>query len=86
MRGDFLLGWKITPVFNISQKEREILAIIKNILNCGTIRARNDGVWVYEVETRNAILYNIIPFFEQFPFLFTKKKKDFLRFMLDTFN
>lgn len=37
-RDDFLIGWKITPVFNISQDEREILAWIKHILKCGTLR------------------------------------------------
>lgn len=79
-RDDYLIGWKVTPVFNISQKERDILAIIKSQLKCGTLRPRNDGVWVYEVETRNAILHNIIPFFDRFPFLSTKKKKDFYRF------
>lgn len=79
-RDDFLIGWKITPVFNISQKERDILAIIKNHLKCGTIRPRNDGVWVYEVDNRTALKTQIIPFFEQFPFLSTKKKKGFVRF------
>lgn len=80
LREDYLIGWKITSVFNISQKERDILAIIKNHLKCGTIRPRNDGVWVYEVETRQAVLHNIIPFFERFPFLSSKKKRDFVRF------
>lgn len=79
-RDDFLIGWKITPVFNISQKERDILALIKNHLKCGTLRPRNDGVWVYEVDNRSMLTNNILPFFKKFPFLSTKKKKDFLRF------
>ena len=79
-RDDFLIGWKITPVFNISQKERDILALIKNHLECGTLRFRKDGVWAYEVETRSALHENILPFFERFQFLSTKKKKDFSRF------
>lgn len=28
-RDDFLLGWKITPVFTVSQKQRDILALSK---------------------------------------------------------
>ena len=80
VRNDYLIGWKITPVFNISQKQRDILAIIKSHLKCGTIRFRKDGVWVYEVENRNALQTQIIPFFEKHPFLSIKKKKDFIRF------
>jgi hypothetical protein len=79
-RDDYLIGWKITPVFNISQKEEQILAIIKHHLNCGTLRFRKDGVWVYEVENKNAIQTQIIPFFKKFSFLSQKKKKDFVRF------
>jgi intein-encoded DNA endonuclease-like protein len=37
-REDYLLGWKITPVFNISQKEKSILALVKHHLECGTLR------------------------------------------------
>ena len=80
VRNDYLLGWKITPVFNISQKERTILSLIKRYLKCGTIRARKDGVWVYEVENRTAFHETIIPFFKKFRFLSQKKKKDFQRF------
>lgn len=79
-RDDFLIGWKISPVFNISQKQRSILAIIKNHLGCGTIRFRNDGVWVYEVDNQKMLINKIIPFFSKFPFLSDKKKKDFSRF------
>jgi len=80
LRLDCLLGWKITPVFNISQKERTILALIKHHLRCGTLRYRKDGVWAYEVETRKALRETIIPFFSTFRFLSEKKKKDFQRF------
>jgi intein-encoded DNA endonuclease-like protein len=79
-RNDYLIGWKITPVFNISQKERDILAIIKNHLQCGTIRFRKDNVWVYEVDNHNALKTQIIPFFKQYPFLSTKKKERFCSF------
>ena len=57
-----------------------ILAIIKNHLGCGTIRFRNDGVWVYEVDNKDMLINKIIPFFSKFPFLSDKKKKDFSRF------
>lgn len=79
-RDDFLLGWKVSPVFNISQKERTILALIKHHLGCGTIRFRKDNVWVYEVDNIKSIQQIIIPFFNKFGFLSEKKKKDFKRF------
>ena len=79
-RDDFLLGWKVSPVFNLSQKERAILALIKHHLGCGTIRFRKDNVWVYEVDNIKSIQQIIIPFFNKFGFLSEKKKKDFKRF------
>lgn len=79
-RDDYLIGWKMSPVFNISQKEKSILALIKNHLGCGTIRFRKDNVWVFEVDNRKALINTIIPFFSRYPFLSDKKKKDFNRF------
>ena len=79
-RDDYLIGWKITPVFNISQKEKYILALIKRYLGCGTLRLRNDGVWVYEVENQTLLRTHIVPFFKKYQFLSQKKKKDFVRF------
>ncbi len=73
-RDDSLVGWKITPVFNRSQKQRDILAIIKRYLKCGTIRYRNDHVWVYEVTDKTALKTTIIPFFKNYRFLSEKKK------------
>lgn len=43
-RDDYLIGWKMSPVFTISQKEKTILCIVKKYLQCGTIRFRNDNV------------------------------------------
>lgn len=79
---DYFLGWKITPVFNISQKEREILALIKSSLQCGTIRFRKDGFWVFEVTNKNAIREKIIPFFQTYGFLSKKKRSDFSQFIV----
>ena len=79
-RDDFLIGWKITPVFNISQDERQILAWIKHILKCGTIRARKDGVYAFEVTNRQTLNTQIIPFFEKFQFQSEKKKLQFRKF------
>lgn len=80
LRTDYLIGWKITPVFNISQDEREILAWVKHILKCGTIRLRKDGVWMFEVQNQKALNEKILPFFDKFRFLSKKKKLQYQKF------
>ena len=79
-RKDYPIPWKISLSFNVSQKDRVILSLFKRHLGCGTLRGRPDGVWYYEVTNFNAITENVIPFFERFPFLSAKKKRDFKKF------
>lgn len=79
-RQDYKSPWKISLCFNISQKDKVILALFKHHLKCGTIRGRPDGVWYYEVNNLNAIWENVIPFFERYRFLSAKKKRDFAKF------
>ena len=79
-RADYSVPWKVSLCFNISQKDRVILALFKRHLGCGTIRGRPDGVWCYEVNNLNAIIETVIPFFKKFRFLSAKKKRDFAKF------
>ena len=79
-RGDYQMPWKVSLCFNISQKDRVILALYKKHLECGTMRQRKDGVWYYEVHNFGAIVENVIPFFNRFGFLSSKKKRDFSKF------
>ena len=79
-RRDYLIPWKVSLSFNVSQKDRVILALFKTQLGCGTLRGRPDGVWYFEVTNINAIIENVIPFFERFSFLSAKKKRDFAKF------
>ena len=79
-RADYRMPWKVFLCFNISQKDRVILALFKRYLGCGTIRGRPDGVWYYEVNNLNAIWDTVIPFFKKFRFLSAKKKRDFGKF------
>jgi len=79
-RGDYLMPWKISLCFNVSQRDEVILALFKRHLGCGTMRQRQDGVWYYEVNNLAAIQANVIPFFERFEFLSAKKKRDFAKF------
>ena len=79
-RSDYGQPWKVSLCFNISQKDRVILALFKRYLGCGTIRGRPDGVWYYEVNNFNAIRETVIPFFTRYGFLSAKKKRDFAKF------
>lgn len=79
-RGDYRMPWKVSLCFNISQRDRVILALYKKHLDCGTLRQRQDGVWYYEVNNLKAIVENVIPFFDRFNFLSAKKKRDLSKF------
>ena len=79
-RQDYKSPWKVSLCFNISQKDKVILALFKRHLGCGTLRGRPDGVWYYEVNNFNAIWDNVIPFFKRYNFLSAKKKRDFAKF------
>jgi len=79
-RQDYKSPWKVSLCFNISQKDRVILALFKRYLECGTLRSRPDGVWYYEVNNFNSIWEKVIPFFKKYGFLSAKKKRDFSKF------
>ena len=79
-RQDYRMPWKVSLCFNVSNRDKVILALFKRYLQCGTLRQREDGVWYYEVNNFNAIRDHVIPFFEQFRFLSAKKKRDFSKF------
>ena len=76
-RLDYKESWKLTASFNISQKDRVILAWIKHILGCGTLRERKDGVVYYEVTNITSLYDTIIPFFKVYGFRSAYKKNNF---------
>ncbi len=81
-RKDYPQPWKVSLCFNVSQKDKVILALFKRHLKCGTMRSRNDSVWYFEVSNFTSVVENVIPFFRRFSFLSAKKKRDFSKFML----
>lgn len=70
------IGWKVGLSFNISQKDGNILRMLQETLECGTIRFRKDGVGYFEVCNFTDLRDIIIPFFKTYS-LKTKKRKDF---------
>lgn len=79
-RGDYVMPWKVSLCFNVSQRDKVVLTLFMEHLQCGTMRTRADGVWYYEVNTFTAIVENVIPFFDRFGFLSAKKQRDFAKF------
>lgn len=77
---DYKLGWQPILSFNVSQKERTILALMKRHFGCGIIKQRKDGLYSYDVTNPRMIYQVIIPFFETYCFLSQTKKRNFSLF------
>ena len=79
-REDHRLHWKVVLTFNVSQRESYILAQFKQLLGCGRLQYRKDGVCYFVVSNPRSIMERVIPFFERFRFLSHGKMKNFLIF------
>lgn len=64
---DYKNGWKVVASFNISQLDPKIPKIFQQVLECGTIRFRRDGVCYFEVRTITDINGKVCDFFATFP-------------------
>lgn len=73
-------GFKLTLSFNVSQRDRTVLALFKRYLKCGRLQTRKDGVTYYKVENPKALRENVIPFFERFRFISQQKINNFTIF------
>lgn len=71
------MGWQVDPSFNVSQRDRVILALLKRYLGCGTLRERRDGVVYFEVRNLHSLEERVMPFFEKYSFLSAAKKRNF---------
>ena len=76
-RPDHTILWQTILTFNVSQRDKTVLALMKRYLGCGRLQARRDGVWYFVVQNPRAIIERIIPFFERFHFFSAKSKKNF---------
>jgi hypothetical protein len=79
-RTDHAMGWQVDLTFNVSQKERHILAYFKRYLGCGRFQQRPDGIFYFVVSNQHAIHERVIPFFERFAFLSQRKQSNFAIF------
>ncbi len=79
-KSDYHLKWQVVLSFNVSQRDITNLITLKEILNCGIIKRRKDGVYSLDITTPSNVILKVIPFFERFPFRSKKAVKNFAIF------
>ena len=83
-RARLRVGWEVRPSFSVSQNadRAEVLKAIREYFGCGWLRPdRSDRTIKYEVRDLCSLLTRVIPHFERFPLL-SSKRRDFEKFAL----
>jgi hypothetical protein len=57
----------ISAAFNVSQRDRAPLDLLRETLECGTLRRAGNGGWYWEVNRLSDLSDRIVPFFDRFP-------------------
>ena len=60
------LGWRVSACFNVSQRDVHNLKLLQEVLGCGTIQQRWDGVHYFEVNSYQELVEKVIPFFGKY--------------------
>ena len=77
-KNDYKLGWQVVLSFNVSQKDKEILELLKKELNCGIIKVRKfDNLHSLDITNPNEIIHKVIPYFQKFSLFSSGKRKNF---------
>ena len=71
-------GFRVSAAFNVSQQDRAPLDLFLDTLGVGTMRRAGNGGWCWEVNRLSDLANSIVPFFERFP-LVGSKRQDFER-------
>ena len=69
------LPWRVSVSFNVSQIGEEAPALLRSVFGVGTIRARRDGVFYFEVTKPIDLKQRVFPFFDRFE-LRSPKRQD----------
>lgn len=78
---DYKIKWQPVLSFNVSQREVEILVLLQAYLQCGVIKRRKDGLHSFDVTNPKDIQERVLPFFQRFSILSTRKKVSFDKFV-----
>ncbi len=79
-KSDYHLKWQVVLSFNVSQRDLTNLITLKEVLGCGIIKKRRDGVYSLDITTPSNVILKVIPFFRRFPFRSEKAKTNFAIF------
>jgi hypothetical protein len=60
------LPFRVSLSFNVSQVGPEAPRLLRSVFGVGTVRARGDGVWYFEVTKPKELEARVFPFFERF--------------------
>lgn len=77
---DYKTRWQPVLSFNVSQRDRTVLNMMKQYFQCGIIKQRRDGLHSYDVTSPSVLEAVIVPFFHQFPLFSKTKQTNFLIF------
>ena len=78
-RSKFIIGWETKPSFSVSQNHdrAEVLYLMQKTFDCGFMRdGITDRTVKYEVRRLDDLVEKIIPHFDKYPLL-SSKRKDF---------
>lgn len=78
-RSKFIIGWETKPSFSVSQNHdrSEVLHLMQKTFDCGFMRdGITDRTIKYEVRRLDDLVEKIIPHFDRYPLL-SSKRKDF---------
>ncbi|MBI1919395.1 LAGLIDADG family homing endonuclease [Candidatus Microgenomates bacterium] len=79
-KSDYAIKWQVVLSFNVSQRDMTNLLTLKEVLGCGIIKKRKDGVYSLDITTPQRVILRVIPFFRKFPFRSEKAIKNFAIF------
>lgn len=79
-KSDYAIKWQVVLSFNVSQRDTTNLLTLKEVLGCGIIKKRFDGVYSLDITKPSNIILKVIPFFRRFPFRSKKAVKNFAIF------
>ena len=61
------MPYRVSLSFNVSQIGPKEPRLLRSLFGTGTVRARGDGVWYFEVTTVSGLVGRVFPFFDQYP-------------------
>ena len=80
-KADYKVSWQVVMSFNVSQKDPNLLYLLKQQLGCGIIKVRKvDNLFSLDITNPPDIIQKVIPYFQKYPVQSDSKKRNFSLF------